>query len=91
MLRLGNKGQAGGLGLVAGATLLVVGVVFLLIGIFISSEMIDTINGSVTAGTDAQTTFDSVSGNLWSGFTIAGISLIVIGAVIILGLLRSAF
>ena len=90
MLR-NTKGQAGGLGLVAGATLLVVGVVFLLIGIFISTEMITTINASITAGTDAQTTFDSVAGNVFSGFTIAGISLIVIGAVIILSLLRNAF
>ena len=84
------KGQ-GGLGLVAGILLLVVGVAFVLVGIFISDSLIDTINGSITAATDAQTTFDSVGGNVWSAFTLAGISFIVIGAAVIISILKSAF
>ena len=101
MLR-NKKGQVGGLGLTAGATLLVVGVVFLLIGIFISSEINTVINASLGAGgpgdqfvtanaTDGMLAAWGLFGNAMSGFTIAGISLIVIGAVVILSLLRNAF
>ena len=47
-----------GISLVAGILLLVVGVAFVLVGIFITDSLIDTINGSITAATDAQTTCD---------------------------------
>ena len=105
MLRKNTKGQAGGLGLTAGATLLVVGVVFLLIGIFIANEINTIINESLltaagfntssdvtrTNGTSGMVAAWDIFGNAMSGFTIAGISLIVIGAVVILSLLRNAF
>ncbi len=89
MLRIGNKGQSG-IGITLGATMLVTGVVFLLIGVFVSDQVITTINSSMSAGT-GQETLNGVAGNVWSGFKISGIALIVIGAVVILSLLRNAF
>ncbi len=90
MLRIGNKGQSG-IGITVGATMLIFGVVFLLIGIFVSDQMINTINSSMDVNSSGAAAFNGIANNVWSGFKISGIALIVIGAVVILSLLKNAF
>ena len=102
-----NKKGQGGIGLVAAVTMMVVGIVFILIGIFIGQEIMSTVNasllGQTTAGAANAAAFCTSNatpgmlaawgayGSAQSGFTLAGISLIVIGAVVVISLLRSAF
>jgi hypothetical protein len=74
-------------GLSTGVITIVVGLVFLLVGVLISSEVIEALNGTVTDGTDAQTTFDGVANNIWYALTIAGVAIIIVGAAIILSVM----
>ena len=103
MLR-SKKGQ-GGISVIMGILLVVVGVAMVLVGIFISQELNTTINetmlsnagwntsSAITAAnaTPGMTAAWSAYANVQSAFTLCGISFIVIGAAMIITILKSAF
>jgi len=91
-LKIGNKKGAGGLGVIAGITLLIVGAAFVYIGLYLNAELKDTINDTLSSNTSNQAvTFNSVAGNIDTAFTLMGVVFIVIGATIVIGVLRTAF
>lgn len=69
---------------------LVVGAIFLFIGIYVSAEVEGSIDTS-NFDTDINDSYNNVVTNAFNGFELAGISLIVIAAVGILAHLISAF
>ncbi len=75
----GDKGQTA-----AGAIMLVSGAITLFIGILVVSEIYNNIDRSKFT-TVMNTTFVAVLGFTMTGFLLLGISLIVLGAAIILG------
>ncbi len=79
-------GKVPGAQQIAGFKLIVVGAVFLFIGLFVVSAVDQAIDRSNFTAS-ANSTYDSIFNNAMAGFNMAGISLIVIGAVIVLGLL----
>jgi len=85
-----RSGQSRGIGITAGAILVVVGGALLFIGIFLNSEIKTSVDRSGFT-TAENTTFDDISDNVDTAFTLLGVGLIVAGAAIIISILRSAF
>ena len=85
-----RSGQSRGLGITTGAILVVVGGALLFIGIFLNSEIKTSVDRSGFT-TAENTTFDDISDNVDTAFTLLGVGLIVAGAAIIISILRSAF
>ena len=91
---LANKqGQMGGVGITGGAMLVVVGAAMLFIGMFLNSEIKQSIPAATrntwTAGENSS--FTSVESNADTAFTLLGVGMIVAGAAIIISILRSGF
>ena len=99
-----NRKAQGSIGLLSGVVLTIVGVAFVLIGLFIGQELMTEINSSLGAGGATGATLYATAnatpgmaaawttyGNVQSAFTLCGIAFIVIGASMIISILKSAF
>jgi len=92
--RIGKKGQTS-VGVIANITLLIVGAAFVYIGLYLNAELRSTINDTmdqnVSDKSNQEETFNSVASNLDTAFTLMGVVFIVIGATVVIGVLRTAF
>jgi len=74
----------------AAAMLLVVGAVLLIVGIYTEATIYSSINTS-SLPTESQQAIQDVQSHVTSGFKLAGIGLIVVGAAFIIKTLLGAF